>query len=247
MELNLYNDAEVSIWSNGVFGLNQGNLESLVLALKQFDFAILVLTPDDLLTSRDLSSLAPRDNVMFELGLFMGHLGRDRTFALCSDSHNMRLPSDLSGVTQAKFYSNRKDNNLQAATSPACTLIRKKIIELGNFKLNTNKVQDFKSHETKSSLLYFWDNIKTRHKMQCDARSLIESSKHRVFLSGITLNYIIQHCSDEINSAIERHMPIEIVIAANSRESFLYYSRYSSQVENNLNIARNGSKFISEF
>ena len=40
---------------------------------------MLVLTPDDWMSSRDVAAFGPRDNVIFELGLFMGHLGRSRT------------------------------------------------------------------------------------------------------------------------------------------------------------------------
>jgi hypothetical protein len=39
-------------------------------------FAVLIITPDDVVSSRDIEAQAPRDNVMFELGLFMGRLGR---------------------------------------------------------------------------------------------------------------------------------------------------------------------------
>jgi predicted nucleotide-binding protein len=66
----LINDAEVTIWHEGVFGLNQGTFEGLLDALESFDFAILVLTPDDLIESRKRSSQSPRDNVLFECGLF---------------------------------------------------------------------------------------------------------------------------------------------------------------------------------
>ncbi len=131
IEVNLEKDAEITLWSNGVFGLNEGFLESLVNALEKFDFAVLVLTPDDLVTSRRKSAQAPRDNVMFELGLFMGRLGRNRTFIVCSDSENMKLPSDLAGVNVTKYNSSRTDGNLISATSPSCTQIRKNIKELG--------------------------------------------------------------------------------------------------------------------
>lgn len=131
IEDNLHKDTEVTIWNEGVFGLNQGNLESLVGALERFDFAILVITPDDVTTSRDETKPAPRDNVMFELGLFMGRLGRNRTYALCSDAPNLRLPSDLAGVNLATYQHDRSDGNLQAATSPACNQIRRVIRELG--------------------------------------------------------------------------------------------------------------------
>ena len=44
------------------------------------DFAVLVLTPDDITLSRGTTIASPRDNAIFELGLFMGTNGRNRTF-----------------------------------------------------------------------------------------------------------------------------------------------------------------------
>lgn len=131
IEFNLQSDAEITIWSEGLFGLSMGYLESLVSALERFDFAVLVLTPDDLVSSRNIELQAPRDNVMFELELFMGRLGRNRTFAVNSDDPKMKIPSDLAGVKTLAYQSRRGDGNLIAATSPACTLIRKSIKELG--------------------------------------------------------------------------------------------------------------------
>src|SRR4051794_28168075 len=75
-------DAEITVWNEDFFGLGQTFIEALVTQLPRFDFALLVLTPDDLVVSRDVESLGPRDNVLFELGLFMGRLGRSRTFVL---------------------------------------------------------------------------------------------------------------------------------------------------------------------
>jgi hypothetical protein len=131
IEVNLHKDAEVTLWNEGVFGLNTGTLEALVNALDRFDFAILVITPDDVVTNRTITAQAPRDNVMFELGLFMGRLGRSRTFAVCSASQDMRLPTDLAGVTLASFDDDRIDRNLIAAVSPACTMIRQSLRDLG--------------------------------------------------------------------------------------------------------------------
>jgi predicted nucleotide-binding protein len=79
IQANLDQDCETTVWSQGVFGLGEGTLETLVDRLDDFDFASLVLTPDDLIKSRKGSSPTPRDNVLFELGLFIGRLGRKRT------------------------------------------------------------------------------------------------------------------------------------------------------------------------
>lgn len=118
----LSRDAEITIWSAGVFGLGDGTLESLEKALERFDFAILVLTPDDLVVSRRKASQAPRDNVLLELGMFIGRLGRKRTFVVCGN--DIKLPSDLAGVTVTHYEANRSDNNLEAAVIPACSRIR---------------------------------------------------------------------------------------------------------------------------
>lgn len=128
----LRDTAEVTIWNEGVFGLSQSALEALVNSLERFDFALLVATPDDLVTRRDEAALGPRDNILFELGLFMGRLGRARTYLLC-DPHTVRLPSDLAGVTVATYDSQRTDQNLIAALSPAAVMIRTVMRDLGPF------------------------------------------------------------------------------------------------------------------
>jgi len=123
IQLGLDHDVETTIWHQGVFGLSHGSLESLVSTAKDFDFAALVLTPDDLVTKRGSEKGSPRDNVIFELGLFMGALGRERTFIIYNRDEKPNLPSDLAGITSATF-ANRSDNNLQAAVGPVCTQIK---------------------------------------------------------------------------------------------------------------------------
>ena len=71
------------------------SLESLVERLDDFDFAALILTPDDVTISRDEEMQAPRDNVLLELGLFIGAIGRERSFIVYDRGSNLKLPSDL--------------------------------------------------------------------------------------------------------------------------------------------------------
>lgn len=121
---------EVELWTQGSFGLMQGTLESLVMALPRFDFAMLVLTADDLTTSRGVEKAAARDNVLFELGLFIGALGRDRTCMLYDRTTPPSLPSDLAGITAATFAPHAT-GNLEAALGAPCTKIRSGIERLG--------------------------------------------------------------------------------------------------------------------
>ena len=130
LQVLLQHPCEVTIWSQGVFGLSQGTLESLVNALDAYDFAILVLTADDLVTSRAASASVPRDNVLFELGLFMGGLGRNRTFIVYDRTADLKLPSDLAGVAAATFEP-PVAGSLQSALGACATLIEEHIAKLG--------------------------------------------------------------------------------------------------------------------
>lgn len=65
----------------------------------QVRFAIALLTPDDIgSTSNDVDTPRPRarQNVIFELGFFIGCLGRERVCALTKGK--VQIPSDYSGV-----------------------------------------------------------------------------------------------------------------------------------------------------
>jgi Predicted nucleotide-binding protein containing TIR-like domain len=122
--------ADVNLWSQGIFAPSYSYLESLIKALETTDFAVLVLTPDDLTQSRDHEAVSPRDNVIFELGLFMGRLGRDRCFFVFDRTKDLKLPTDLLGVAAATYHPH-DSGNIHAAIGPACTLIEEKIQALG--------------------------------------------------------------------------------------------------------------------
>jgi Predicted nucleotide-binding protein containing TIR-like domain len=131
VQARLQHDAEVTCWDEGIFTLGLTFIENLMKALPCFDFAVLVLTKDDLVVSRSNESASPRDNVIFELGLFMGELGRDRTFILEQPDCGLKIPSDLMGVTTGRFDWPRSDENYAAAVAVASEDIRKRIRALG--------------------------------------------------------------------------------------------------------------------
>jgi hypothetical protein len=128
----LENDAEVTLWDEDFFGIGSTFIETLVNALPRFDFAILILTSDDLINSRNEENFGPRDNVIFELGLFMGRLGRERTFFIHQSNAAVKIPTDLSGVTSATYQWPRlTDKSHKAAVGSACDKIRRAIYDLG--------------------------------------------------------------------------------------------------------------------
>jgi predicted nucleotide-binding protein len=110
---------QVTLWTDGVFNLGVTYGESLTDTAEKFDFAALVLAPDDIVVSKGTQYSAPRDNVLFELGLFMGALGRERTFCVLDESAQAKVPSDLEGVKMAT-YSRHEDGNLAASVGRAC-------------------------------------------------------------------------------------------------------------------------------
>ena len=130
IQLLLDKVCEVTIWSQGVFGLSKGYLEELVSSLEKFDFAILVLTPDDMTISRETESDSPRDNVIFELGLFVGGIGRNRTYVVYDRTKKIKIPSDLAGISMATFELH-SNGNLESSLGACCTRIENEIEKNG--------------------------------------------------------------------------------------------------------------------
>jgi CRP/FNR family cyclic AMP-dependent transcriptional regulator len=133
-------------WSAGVFGASHFPIDDLKRQLDESDFAVLVVGPDDKVTSRGRRYQAPRDNIIFELGLFMGALGRERVFIAQERGKNTKIPSDLLGLGTIRFDAGtRSFGTLYKffgwATAPApltvriveaCNIIRDKVRELGS-------------------------------------------------------------------------------------------------------------------
>lgn len=131
MNVNLDHDFEVTIWRNGTFKLSSSTIEDLVEKSSAVDFALFIFAPDDITTIRNKNEHVVRDNVIFEMGLFVGAIGKSRAFVLRPRDVDMHLPTDLLGVTPADFDANRSDGDLVSATNRACVLIKTEVERLG--------------------------------------------------------------------------------------------------------------------
>jgi CRP/FNR family transcriptional regulator, cyclic AMP receptor protein len=100
-------------------------IESLEKNLKAADFAALIISPDDKVVSRSKRRSAPRDNVIFELGLFMGALGRTRTYMLVPTGMDVKIPTDLLTVTYLHYEPATKRK--KADLSEACRAMSERI------------------------------------------------------------------------------------------------------------------------
>lgn len=97
-------ELDVQVWNKGVFDFSASYMESLEKVLEQADFAVVVLTADDRAEVRRQTVELPRDNVNFELGLFIGGLGREHCFFFIDGESRTRIASDLSGIEPVTFY-----------------------------------------------------------------------------------------------------------------------------------------------
>lgn len=131
IQLGLKHDnVEAVVWTDGVFGPSGVAVDALINTVNETDFAVFVFSPDDKVVSRDNKYNAPRDNTVFELGLFMGKLERSRTFIVKEQNADVKIPTDLLGITPLT-YIYRGGDNLSAAVAPVCTELRKVIKNLG--------------------------------------------------------------------------------------------------------------------
>jgi hypothetical protein len=113
----------VKLWNQGIFSIGKTAFESLLAALEKVDAAVFVFAPNDLVTIRGQQFDAVRDNVVFELGLFTGRLGRDRTFWVTPKGQTkLRIASDLLGVLPAE-YEEPRDGDWLSALGQACDQI----------------------------------------------------------------------------------------------------------------------------
>lgn len=126
---NLQREAECTPWPYGVFGLSVGYIQSLFEQVNRSDFGVFVFSPDDAAKIREKLFSVPRDNVVYELGLFSGALRADRCFFVTPQDTDIHLPSDLLGMTAGGYETKRQYQNLEAAVGPFCAKVRAKIRE----------------------------------------------------------------------------------------------------------------------
>lgn len=129
-ELEAGGACEVIRWDNDVFAPSNYSLDDLLEVSGRVDFAVLVASPDDVTVSRNETSRSVRDNIVFEFGLFAGALGRQRTYLLATHADDLKLPTDVLGLTRLPFRE-RADGNLRAALNDAALAVERRFKELG--------------------------------------------------------------------------------------------------------------------
>src|SRR6476469_2470517 len=147
---NFDNEADVDIWSENIFKVNRGYLETLLNRASFYDFVIAIFTGDDEAIIREKQVKVTRDNVIFEFGLFLGRIGPNRTFMIIEE--DVELFSDWNGIAVAKF---RMRENLVAAVGNACNEIR-------NEMKVANKLEHFTLLPSTSLAIGYYNNFLRR-------------------------------------------------------------------------------------
>jgi hypothetical protein len=119
----LTHDANVELWEDALFKSTNVPVENLLRLVQEYDFALFILHPEDKATIREEEEVTVRDNVILELGLFLGTLGRSHVFFIAPQqsgrSHRDRLylPTDLSGITPPEYDPNAPNPRSSVANS----------------------------------------------------------------------------------------------------------------------------------
>ncbi len=119
-------DMVVHLWTNNLFVPGSYTMESLEQRITTADFGVLVCTPDDHVTNpkRKTDNPAPRDNVILELGMCIGAMGRQRAFLVRPRGVDLKIPTDMIGITPIDYAHDPDPANIAACIGPVCTQIK---------------------------------------------------------------------------------------------------------------------------
>ena len=106
--------AEVHIWDENVFPLNRITLDALLSFTEKYDFAVFIWSGDDRATIRDTDYYVARDNIVFEAGMFMAAIGKERVFLVAQTNPEVKELTDLKGLNY-DHYTSPSDGNFRSA------------------------------------------------------------------------------------------------------------------------------------
>jgi hypothetical protein len=128
-------DFNVNPWFNGIFDIGSTTLDDLLNAVNKSDFGIFVFSDDDVSLIRKKTYTVARDNVLFELGMYLGKLGKANCFILMpsNTSDEFHMPTDLIGFSVGNYDNGRA--NLPAALNAFCSKLKRQIFDQSEFNL----------------------------------------------------------------------------------------------------------------
>lgn len=142
VEKNFSHDPEIEVrsWTT-LFSPGRTALDNLLRQTAENDIALFVFEPVDETTSRDATKRTPRDNVVFETGLFIGAHGQRRVFWVVPQGEPIHLPTDLAGIQPLTYK--RPTSDWASALSVACDEVRQAIAEEDRIRADNHPALSF--------------------------------------------------------------------------------------------------------
>jgi predicted nucleotide-binding protein len=141
VQSNLEYAAIVEVWDQA-FEPSKCILSQLLDHVSNCDFGAFVFSPTDVVVLRKKKWAAVRDNVLFELGLFIGRLGIARNFIIVPRGcENLRLPTDLLGLLPLTYDPETLNENARVCLGAACNAISEVIEKQGALDRKTREIE----------------------------------------------------------------------------------------------------------
>lgn len=182
VHIKLDQEMRVKFWENA-FDLSSITITTLIGKTKEVDYAVFVFHPDDKAIIREKEYSSVRDNVVLELGMFIGALGLENCFILVPKSagSTFRLPTDLAGVT-ASFYDDQ-ELDLTDAVTGSCAKIKQAVkrLEAAKTRTETTSEAEILRQQLNNAQSQIW---RMNHDIQSaneQSLSLLESIKQHFF------------------------------------------------------------------
>lgn len=182
VHIKLEQELRPKLWENA-FDLSSVTITTLIKKTQEADYAVFVFHTDDKTLIREQEYSSVRDNVVLELGMFIGALGLEKCFILVpkSSETTFRLPTDLAGVT-ATFYDDQELDIADAVTG-SCAKIKQAVKKLESQKtaIETTTETDTLKEQLRHTQSQLWSMNHDIQRATEQSQSLLESIKHHFF------------------------------------------------------------------
>ena len=170
VNLSNYKNSRLAVWNQGTFGPSEYFLQSILKELEKVDFGIFIFAADDLILRKDTKIKTVRDNVLFELGMFVAKLGKERNFIIMPNDKGIEIASDLQGIN-ILTYTEYEEDEIYQALGPACDKINKEIVSIGvttDHRKTTDEKQDLNFGEIYKNFIGIQKHQKCLILSHCD-------------------------------------------------------------------------------
>ncbi len=182
VHIKLDTELRPKLWENA-FDLSSMTITTLISKTKEADYAVFVFHPDDKSLIREKEYSSVRDNVILELGMFIGALGLEKCFILVpkSSESTFRLPTDLAGIT-ASFYDDQ-DVDVSDALTSSCAKIKQiiKKLEARKTEIATTTESGVLKEQLSHAQSQLWSINHDVQRSKEQSQSFLESIKGHFF------------------------------------------------------------------